>query len=362
MLRPMASGPPTFVYDVALSFAGEERRFVQEVAERLKAAGVRIFYDEDQTTSLWGENLVELLDKVYRHESRYAVMFVSRAYSTKMWTKHERKSLQARALREASAYILPVRLDDTELEGLLPTIGYLDGHRFGPAGITDQILQKLDHKTTPTPQWTSGVPTTPDMMRSLIVQRPPGWEYLLYGGALVQGRERLEGKYRDHAMGYARSTGRYVDSLHEANVVLKQGLDRGQYVTSQFGRVLDPQVQEQAFGPPGIPGDPDRIMHIAERFCDVYEGYMDIAAELRGTSLPDEFDRTRDILAQYWDQPIVRMRSFVDEFNASVHDLPQRIARGETGITIEIIVKLEIPDALSRAFDKEYKRLKRRLK
>lgn len=358
----MTPAPPSFEYDVALSFAGEDRRFVQEVADRLKVAGVRIFYDEDQTSSLWGENLVELLDKVYRHQSRYAVMFVSNAYSEKVWTRHERRSLQARALSEQSAYILPVRLDDTELDGLVPTVAYLDGPRFGPSGVVDQILRKLDHQTTATPQWTSGAPVSLEMMQKLITQRPSAWEYLLYAGALIQARDRLESKYRDHTIGYVRSTGRYINDFAEASAMISQAMDRGQHLAKQFMRVLDPQVQQQAFGPPGTPGNPDMIMHIAQRFGDVYEGFMDCAAELRGTSMPEEFHRVTEIVSHFYDQPIWRMRSFVDEFAANVSDLPQRADRGDKDIRITMEVGLEIPDDLEKAALKELKRLRRRIR
>ncbi|MFB6720035.1 TIR domain-containing protein [Kribbella sp. NPDC056345] len=358
----MTRDPSAFTYDVALSFAGAERQFVQEVANGLKLAAVRIFYDEDQTANVWGENLVELLDKVYREESRYAVMFVSRAYSENMWTKHERRSLQARALREKSAYILPVRIDDTELDGLLPSIAYLDAARFGSVGIVEQVLRKLGHHTTPTPLWSSGVPSSPDALQRLVTQRPPGWEYLLYAGSLIRARDRVEDKCRDHAIGYVRSTGIHLDSYADANVAIKQAMDRGQHLVQQFMRVLDPQVQEGAFGPPGYPGNPEMIMHIAKRFGDVYEGFIDTAAQLRGTAMPDEYSRLRDIVSRFYDQPIWRMRSFVDEFAWSVHDLPQRIERGDPGIAIRMEVTLEIPDELDKAATKEFKRLQRRIR
>ena len=41
-------------YDIALSFAGEDRAYVQEVATALQAAGVKVFYDEFETADLWG--------------------------------------------------------------------------------------------------------------------------------------------------------------------------------------------------------------------------------------------------------------------------------------------------------------------
>lgn len=53
-------------------------------------------------------------------------MSVSREYRERKWTIHEARSAQARALEEkGNEYILPIRIDDTELERLLPTIGYV---------------------------------------------------------------------------------------------------------------------------------------------------------------------------------------------------------------------------------------------
>jgi hypothetical protein len=54
------------------------------------------------------------------------VIFVSKEHQKRVWTNHEIRSAQARALNgKGGEYILPIKVDDTELDGLLPTIGYL---------------------------------------------------------------------------------------------------------------------------------------------------------------------------------------------------------------------------------------------
>jgi len=63
-----------FKYDVCLSFAGEQRGYVELVATGLKARGMRVFYDQDEQIDLWGKDLAEHFDRVYRIESRYCVM------------------------------------------------------------------------------------------------------------------------------------------------------------------------------------------------------------------------------------------------------------------------------------------------
>jgi len=48
---------PGWRWDVALSFAGAQRPYVEQVASALKARGVRCFYDADQQIELWGKYL-----------------------------------------------------------------------------------------------------------------------------------------------------------------------------------------------------------------------------------------------------------------------------------------------------------------
>jgi len=133
-------------YDVVLSFAGEDRDYVERVAEYLEAHDVVVFYDKYEEVTLWGKDLAEHLDTVYRKQGRYCIMFISKNYVGKMWTQHERKSSLARALDERKEYVLPVRFDDTDVPGLQPTIGYLDLRKLGPDELGRRILQKLGRK------------------------------------------------------------------------------------------------------------------------------------------------------------------------------------------------------------------------
>jgi hypothetical protein len=132
-------------FDVCLSFAGEQRDYVERTAVALKDAALKVFYDQDEDIAaiLWGRDLGEVLDYVYRQGSRFCVMFISADYASKAWTRHERRSALARAIEE-DEYVLPARFDDTELAGLRPTIGYLDLREIAPATLVEFILKKLD--------------------------------------------------------------------------------------------------------------------------------------------------------------------------------------------------------------------------
>ena len=82
------------------------------------------------------------LDEVYRKKAKYCVIFSSKHYAEKVWTNHERRSAQARAIKERQEYILPVRFDDTEIPGILPTVGYVNGAKVTPEELSELIIKK----------------------------------------------------------------------------------------------------------------------------------------------------------------------------------------------------------------------------
>jgi AbiJ N-terminal domain 3/TIR domain len=139
-----AAGPSgTHTYEIVLSFAGEDRDYVETVAEYLALHGIEIFYDRYEEVTLWGKDLVEHLDAVYRSDARFCIMFISAHYRDKIWPNHERRSALARALAERQEYILPARFDDTELPGVRPTLGYVDLRHKTAEELGRMILQKL---------------------------------------------------------------------------------------------------------------------------------------------------------------------------------------------------------------------------
>lgn len=130
-------------FDIAISFAGEDRASAESLASALKSRGLRVFYDRDQQANLWGKDLYQHLADIYANKARFCVVLVSRHYVEKDWTRHELASAQGRAFKQRAEYILPVRIDDTALPGLPPTAGYLDLRRMSIDNVADHALAKV---------------------------------------------------------------------------------------------------------------------------------------------------------------------------------------------------------------------------
>jgi hypothetical protein len=130
-------------WDVALSFAGAQRDYVEQVAMALKARRLRCFYDADEQIELWGKYLVEELPVIYGEQAAAVVVFVSAEYVARDWTQHERRAALARAVRERREYVLPARFDDTPLPGLLSEMGTVDLRGRTPQQFASMVADKL---------------------------------------------------------------------------------------------------------------------------------------------------------------------------------------------------------------------------
>jgi hypothetical protein len=136
-----------YKYEVALSFAGEQRTYVEEVASILKEAGVSVYYDADDEIESWGSNLVDRFGETYGEHARYVVMFISKEYAEKAWTNHERQTILARRLKDEK-FLLPVRFDDTKIDGLPETVMRINLRGLSPKDLADKITQKIRKEGT----------------------------------------------------------------------------------------------------------------------------------------------------------------------------------------------------------------------
>src|SRR5687768_11904634 len=128
-----------FEYDVALSFAGEDRAVAEELGDLLLNKNLKEFYDEYHAGDLWGKDLVDHLVNIYSRKARYCLMLISQYYPLRKWTEAQRTSAQERAFRDADEYILPIQLDDSEVPGITEATGYRDLRQHSMESIVNLL-------------------------------------------------------------------------------------------------------------------------------------------------------------------------------------------------------------------------------
>jgi hypothetical protein len=346
-----------YEFDVALSFAGEDRAYVEEVALAMQHARIRYFLDSEHLADTWGEDLVEFFDLLFRKRARYAVIFTSRHYATKMWPRQERRSALARAVEEKGAYILPVLLDDTQIDGFRPTVGHMDSRRWGIDRIVRELVNKLQGRSGSPDAPIERSPRDEAETQRLIEQTPAGWEYMLLGGLLVQGLAEKDDEYRDHEAAYSAPSGVRVRE-DDALSYVQSELSNARTIIGNWERLLNGPALARAIGEPGEPGDAERLRHLAKRMTSAYSELMRWAARIRGAARPDRYRRVFAILARFADQPLEQYRVWVREVVTGTDRVPAILgAPREEPVTLSFTLTLSIADDVLTEFNTELKRI-----
>ena len=132
-----------YEFDIGLSFASEQREYVERVAEELNYRGIRVYYDAYDQANLWGRDLGEYFSEVFQDKCHYCIVFASKEYATKMWPTFELENALNKAIKNRKDFILPVRFDQTIIPGIPYTLGYLDAHSHTPVQISQLATKKL---------------------------------------------------------------------------------------------------------------------------------------------------------------------------------------------------------------------------
>jgi len=142
---------PSDKFLVAFSFAGEQREVVRTIAEateQLLGLGT-VFYDE------WYEGRLAVtaadlkLQNIYQLRSEVVVICASEEYGSKAWPVAEWDSIRARHMQlraegqGASDRLLPLRVADGKVEGLLDNAIWVDARQRTPAYLANLILERV---------------------------------------------------------------------------------------------------------------------------------------------------------------------------------------------------------------------------
>lgn len=134
-------------YDLAVSFAGEQRDYVARTVAACKALGLKVFYDKDKNNDWWGSNFIREQRAVYGSQTQYFVPFISAEYLAKPVPMDEFSSAMMTAVKQGDGYVLPVLMGDVSVPAdlLHPHIHYLNASDFTPDELAKEFERKVSH-------------------------------------------------------------------------------------------------------------------------------------------------------------------------------------------------------------------------
>lgn len=138
-------------YDLAFSFAGEDRAYVEKVKVECEKVGLSIYYDLDRRIDQWGKSFIGEQRKVYSgYKTKHFVPFISRHYFAKPIPTDEFKAALMESTKR-SQYILPIKLDDSEVstEYLHRDTQYLHKKDYPPEQLAGALKLIVSRSSEP---------------------------------------------------------------------------------------------------------------------------------------------------------------------------------------------------------------------
>lgn len=132
-----------FTYDVAISYAGEQKEIASRVANILRADHFKVFFAPDRESEYIAEDMIAQFYRIYRYESRYVAAFVTEDYLRKDITMHEARTAMLRRQEEGRNCLIPIYFGKAALPRLDPDIHYIQADDLREVELADKIRSVL---------------------------------------------------------------------------------------------------------------------------------------------------------------------------------------------------------------------------
>ena len=154
-------------FRVAFSFAGEKRQFVEAVAQILASQFGKesILYDNFHEAEFARPDLASYLPPLYAEEADLVVGVFCTAYNSKEWCGLEWRAIRGLLKQRNDAFVMLMRFDRVEPEGLFGLGGFSDLDDHTPAHAARLILKRL--------AWNEGKPADFYLDQSEALQALP---------------------------------------------------------------------------------------------------------------------------------------------------------------------------------------------
>ena len=107
--------PRDFEWDIAISFAGENRSLADFIGQQLRDLDISVFYDRNYEDNYLGGLWSQQFSDIFAEKSRLVVAILDLHHKEKVWPTFERDCFTRRV---PAAEVIPIFLDKTEFPGI----------------------------------------------------------------------------------------------------------------------------------------------------------------------------------------------------------------------------------------------------
>lgn len=195
----------------------------------------------------------------------------------------------------------------------------------------------IDRETMP--QWFYELGRT---ARRIITEKPWGWEAHLLTQVICDELAAAAGLKRDLEYGVVLGPSRGLWNAMELLAFMRDQNDaaiRIFHTISDLGKRGIPD----AMAPQGVPGDPEKLAHVAKRLGAAYRAAIDWTMEWKRAAVPDECITLRDKSATMMADAIGELERLGRELRSQMDTAAAAVAAGLEPPVITITLDLDVP-------------------
>ncbi len=177
----------------------------------------------------------------------------------------------------------------------------------------------------------------------LALEKPPGWDYLLFGRVLSDEIEASEDLLREYRFGILLGTGEQASEREMARWLMRRmGELRRTY---EAATTLINVALQEALGRPGEPGNVEELVFVARQFGAVYRHAVEWSQRVRRAHVEERFEALVDSMSKLSYNIVEQVGGFGPELLRQVEGaLANPPGPGEPPPEIRITLTFELSD------------------
>lgn len=195
-----------------------------------------------------------------------------------------------------------------------------------------------------------------DMLRGdalrIALDQPPAWEYLLFAAALTDGVARHRRLSRTHALKVPIGFG---EDVQDPLAWIQARFSDARRLSATLGQLMNTDLQD-AFGPPGTPGDTGAIVFVADTIADLYRDALLWSLRLRTANVDDRFQVVTAAVGDMMDDVIRQVAVFGPNVKSQIQ-AALAAPKTVTATVLEMTLTITLPEEVLQRFNDELARL-----
>jgi len=186
----------------------------------------------------------------------------------------------------------------------------------------------------------------------LVIERPFAWEYLLFGQVLDDEIKKFGDLKRDWQYGIATGPGS-SRTPRQAFALIQEKMPYVMRIARNIENIVNCALPD-AFGPPGVSGDPENIVYAAKKFASLYSEVLEWKLDFSRIAVHDELRALLSVTSKLCDNVIPEIESFSVTYRDAVKEAIAAHVPGQPTVTD---LKLVLTSPSLEEYNKELERV-----